>query len=469
MAKTAQDVLRQIQDEGIELIDLKFVDLHGKWQHLTVHRDLIDADSFGEGVAFDGSSIRGWKAINESDMAMVPDPDTAWIDPFYSHKTLSLICSIQEPRSGQPYGRCPRALAQKALEYLDGTGIADTAFFGPEPEFFVFDDVRYRSENGTSFYSVDSIEAPWNTARLEEGGNLANKIQLKEGYFPVAPNDTLQDMRTEMILTMAALGVPIEKHHHEVATAQHELGMKFAELISAADNVMIYKYVVRNVARKYGKTATFMPKPVFGDNGSGMHVNLSLSKNGKNIFWDPKGEDNLAEIAWSFVDRLLNNANDICLIMNSSVNAYRRLDPHFEAPNQIKASAVDRTSMVRIPLGNEKSARIEVRTVAPDSNPYMTFLAILATGLNGPMTETLNSENRRSRTRFLPGNVYDAIRLMKGSTFVSEIFGEENKEKFLERKLFSADRCPKELGTVVKTSEVIFHHEVTNQYLLSKF
>ena len=209
MAKTAQDVLRLIQDDGIELIDLKFVDLHGKWQHLTVCKDLIDADAFSDGVAFDGSSIRGWKAINESDMAMVPDPSTAWIDPFYSHKTLSLICSIQEPRSGLPYGRCPRALAQKALDHLASTGIADTAFFGPEPEFFVFDDVRYTSGSGSSFYSVDSIEAPWNTARLEEGGNLAYKIQLKEGYFPVSPNDTLQDMRTEMLLTMGSLGVPI--------------------------------------------------------------------------------------------------------------------------------------------------------------------------------------------------------------------------------------------------------------------
>ncbi|MFZ9534717.1 MAG: glutamine synthetase beta-grasp domain-containing protein, partial [Vulcanococcus sp.] len=243
MAKTAQDVLRQIKDEGIELIDLKFIDLHGKWQHLTVTPDLVEEEAFTEGVAFDGSSIRGWKAINESDMAMVPDPNTAWIDPFYGHKTLSLICSIQEPRSGKPYARCPRALAQKALDYLGSTGLADTAYFGPEPEFFVFDDVRYKSANGSSFYSVDSIENPWNTDRIEEGGNLANKIQLKEGYFPVAPNDTLQDMRTEMLLTMGSLGVPIEKHHHEVATAQHELGMKFAELISAADNVMIYKYV----------------------------------------------------------------------------------------------------------------------------------------------------------------------------------------------------------------------------------
>ncbi|MFM8975373.1 MAG: glutamine synthetase beta-grasp domain-containing protein, partial [Vulcanococcus sp.] len=252
MSKTAQDVLRQIKDEGIELIDLKFVDLHGKWQHLTVCEDLIDEAAFTEGVAFDGSSIRGWKAINESDMAMVPDPNTAWIDPFYSHKTLSLICSIQEPRSGKPYARCPRALAQKALDYLGSTGLADTAYFGPEPEFFIFDDVRYKSTNGSSFYAVDSIEAPWNTDRVEEGGNLANKIQLKEGYFPVAPNDTLQVIRSEMLLTMGALGVPIEKQHHEVATAQHELGIKFAELISAADNVMIYKYVVRNIAKKYG-------------------------------------------------------------------------------------------------------------------------------------------------------------------------------------------------------------------------
>ncbi len=223
MSPTAQDVLRRIKEEGIELIDLKFVDLHGKWQHLTVCEDLIDEASFTTGVAFDGSSIRGWKAINESDMDMVPDPATAWIDPFYSHKTLSLICSIKEPRSGLPYARCPRGLAQKALDYLASTGLADTAYFGPEPEFFIFDDVRYKSSNGSSFYQVDSIEAPWNSDRIEEGANLAYKIQLKEGYFPVAPNDTLQDIRSEMLLTMGSLGVPIEKQHHEVATAQHEL------------------------------------------------------------------------------------------------------------------------------------------------------------------------------------------------------------------------------------------------------
>ena len=212
MGKSPQDVLRQIKDEGIELIDLKFTDLHGKWQHLTVTSDMVEAESFTSGLAFDGSSIRGWKAINESDMAMVPDASTAWIDPFYRHKTLSLICSIQEPRSGEPYSRCPRALAQKALNYLESTGLADAAFFGPEPEFFIFDDVRYNSGEGGCFYSVDTIEAPWNTGREEEGGNLAYKIQLKEGYFPVAPNDTAQDIRSEMLLQMGELGIPIEKH-----------------------------------------------------------------------------------------------------------------------------------------------------------------------------------------------------------------------------------------------------------------
>ena len=235
MAKTAQDVLRLIKEEGIELIDLKFTDLHGKWQHLTVCQDLIDPESFTEGLAFDGSSIRGWKAINASDMAMVPDPSTAWIDPFYRHKTLSLICSIQDPRTGEPYERCPRALAQKALAYLSSTGLADMAYFGPEPEFFLFDDVRYHSAEGGCSYSVDTIEAGWNTGRVEEGGNLAYKIQVKEGYFPVAPNDTAQDIRSEMLLKMAELGIPTEKHHHEVAAAQHELGLKFDTLTSIAD------------------------------------------------------------------------------------------------------------------------------------------------------------------------------------------------------------------------------------------
>ncbi len=267
---------------------------------------MIEEDSFTEGLAFDGSSIRGWKAINASDMSMVPDASTAWIDPFYKHKTLSMICSIQEPRSGEPYDRCPRSLAQKALKYLESTGIADTAFFGPEPEFFLFDDVRYDSKEGSCFYSVDTIEAPWNTGRIEEGGNLGYKIQYKEGYFPVSPNDTAQDIRSEMLLLMGELGIPTEKHHHEVAGAgQHELGMKFDSLINSADNVMTYKYVVRNVAKKYGKTATFMPKPVFNDNGTGMHVHQSLWKSGQPLFFGEGAYANLSQTARWYISVMM--------------------------------------------------------------------------------------------------------------------------------------------------------------------
>jgi len=385
MAPTAQDVLRRIKEEGIELIDLKFVDLHGKWQHLTVCEDLIDEAAFAQGVAFDGSSIRGWKAINESDMDMVPDPATAWIDPFYSHKTLSLICSIREPRSGQPYGRCPRALAQKALDYLGSTGLADTAYFGPEPEFFIFDDVRYKSTNGTSFYQVDSIEAPWNNDRIEEAGNLAYKIQLKEGYFPVAPNDTLQDMRSEMLLTMGSLGVPIEKQHHEVATAQHELGIKYSELISAADNVMIYKYVVRNIAKKYGKTATFMPKPIFGDNGSGMHVHQSLWKAGQPLFFGEGTYANLSQTARWYIGGLLKHAPSFLAFTNTTTNSYKRLVPGFEAPVNLVYSQGNRSAAVRIPLTgpNPKAKRLEFRSGDALSNPYIGFAAMLMAGIDG--------------------------------------------------------------------------------------
>ncbi|OUT69906.1 MAG: type I glutamate--ammonia ligase [Synechococcus sp. TMED19] len=385
MAKTPGDILRQIKDEGIELIDLKFTDVHGKWQHLTVHRDLVEEESFSEGLAFDGSSIRGWKAINESDMAMVPDASTAWVDPFYSQKTLSLICSIQEPRSGQPYDRCPRALAQRAINHLASTGLADTAFFGPEPEFFVFDDVRFKSGNGTSFYSVDSVEAPWNSDRHEEGGNLANKIQLKEGYFPVGPNDTLQDMRSEMLLTMAQLGIPIEKHHHEVATAQHELGMKFAELITAADNVMIYKYVVRNVARKYGRTATFMPKPIFADNGSGMHVHQSLWKGGQPLFFGENTYADLSQTARWYIGGLLKHAPSFLAFTNPTTNSYKRLVPGFEAPVNLVYSQGNRSAAVRIPLTgpSPKAKRLEFRSGDALANPYLAFSAMMMAGLDG--------------------------------------------------------------------------------------
>ena len=386
MAKTPQDVLRQIKDEGIELIDLKFTDLHGKWQHLTVCTDLLEEESFTEGLAFDGSSIRGWKGIQASDMAMVPDASTAWVDPFYRHKTLSMICSIQEPRTGLPYERCPRALAQRALDYLSSTGLADMAFFGPEPEFFLFDDVRYNSSAGGSFYSVDTIEAGWNTGRLEEGGNLAYKIQEKEGYFPVAPNDTAQDIRSEMLLLMGQLGIPIEKHHHEVAGAgQHELGMKFAELIQAADNVMTYKYVVRNVAKKYGKTATFMPKPVFNDNGSGMHVHQSLWKGGQPLFYGEGTYANLSQTARWYIGGILKHAPAFLAFTNPTTNSYKRLVPGFEAPVNLVYSEGNRSAAVRIPLTgpSPKAKRLEFRSGDALANPYLAFSAMMMAGLDG--------------------------------------------------------------------------------------
>jgi len=386
MSKTPQDVLSQIKDEGIELIDLKFTDIHGKWQHLTLTSDMIEEDSFTEGLAFDGSSIRGWKAINASDMSMVPDATTAWIDPFYKHKTLSMICSIQEPRSGEPYDRCPRSLAQKALNYLDSTGIADTAFFGPEPEFFLFDDVRYDSKEGGCFYSVDTIEAPWNTGRIEEGGNLGYKIQYKEGYFPVAPNDTAQDIRSEMLLLMGELGIPTEKHHHEVAGAgQHELGMKFDSLINSADNVMTYKYVVRNVAKKYGKTATFMPKPVFNDNGTGMHVHQSLWKAGQPLFFGEGAYANLSQTARWYIGGILKHAPSFLAFTNPTTNSYKRLVPGFEAPVNLVYSEGNRSAAVRIPLTgpSPKAKRLEFRSGDALANPYLAFSVMMLAGIDG--------------------------------------------------------------------------------------
>ncbi|MCP9800507.1 type I glutamate--ammonia ligase [Synechococcus sp. RedBA-s] len=386
MANPAQDVLRRIREEGIELIDLKFADLHGQWQHLTVCTDLLEEDSFETGLAFDGSSIRGWKAIHESDMAIVPDPTAAWIDPFLRHKTLSLICSVQEPRSGEPYGRCPRSLARRALAHLAGTGLADTAYFGPELEFFLFEDVRYGSSPGGSFYSVDSIEAPWNSGRLEEGGNLAYKMRAKEGYFPVPPSDTFQDIRSEMLLTMAQLGVPIEKHHHEVAAAgQQELGIRFSELINSADNVMIYKYVVRNVARKYGRTATFMPKPVFDDNGSGMHVHQSLWREGQPLFYGLGTYADLSQTARWYIGGLLRHAPSLLAFTNPTTNSYKRLVPGFEAPVNLVYSQGNRSAAVRIPLSgdNPRAKRLEFRSGDAMANPYLAFSALLMAGLDG--------------------------------------------------------------------------------------
>ncbi|QEQ00953.1 type I glutamate--ammonia ligase [Thermosynechococcus sp. CL-1] len=381
---TPQEILNLINSK-YELIDLKFIDMPGTWQHLTVHKSQIDESSFTEGVPFDGSSIRGWKAINESDMMMVPDPDTAWEDPFMKEPTLSMICTIKDPRTGELYDRCPRSIATRAIEYLKATGIGDTAYFGPEAEFFVFDDVRYDQNQKSGYYYVDSIEGVWNTGREEEGGNLGYKIRGKEGYFPVAPTDTLQDLRTEMLLTMAKCGVPIEKHHHEVATGgQCELGFRFGTLIQAADWLMTYKYCVKNVARKHGKVATFMPKPVFNDNGSGMHTHQSIWKDGQPLFWG-EGYANLSQIALWYIGGLLKHAPALLAFTNPTTNSYKRLVPGFEAPVNLAYSQGNRSASVRIPLTgpNPKAKRLEFRCPDATSNPYLAFAAMLCAGIDG--------------------------------------------------------------------------------------
>ncbi|MBW4501428.1 MAG: type I glutamate--ammonia ligase [Scytonema hyalinum WJT4-NPBG1] len=381
---TPQEVLKRIQDNNIQMIDLKFIDTPGTWQHLTVYHNQIDETSFTDGVPFDGSSIRGWKAINESDMAMVLDPNTAWIDPFMKEPTLSIICSIKEPRTGEWYSRCPRVIAQKAVDYLVSTGIGDTAFLGPEAEFFIFDDVRFDQTAHQGYYYVDSVEGRWNSGK-EEGPNLGNKPGYKQGYFPVPPTDTFQDIRTEMLLTMAECGVPIEKQHHEVATGgQCELGFRFGKLIEAADWLMTYKYVIKNVAKKYGKTVTFMPKPIFGDNGSGMHTHQSIWKDGQPLFAGDKYAG-LSDMALHYIGGILKHAPALLALTNPTTNSYKRLVPGYEAPVNLAYSQGNRSASIRIPLSgtNPKAKRLEFRCPDATSNPYLAFAAMLCAGLDG--------------------------------------------------------------------------------------
>ncbi len=384
---TPQEVLKRIQDEKIQLIDLKFIDTVGTWQHLTVFHNQIDETAFTDGVPFDGSSIRGWKAINESDMTMVLDSNTAWIDPFMEVPTLSIICSIKEPRTGEWYNRCPRVIAQKAVDYLVSTGLGDTAFFGPEAEFFIFDSARFAQTANEGYYFLDSAEGAWNSGKAgtDEKPNLAYKPRFKEGYFPVSPTDSFQDIRTEMLLTMEQLGVPIEKHHHEVATGgQCELGFRFGKLLEAADWLMIYKYVIKNVAKKYGKTVTFMPKPIFGDNGSGMHCHQSIWKDGKPLFAGDKYAD-LSEMALYYIGGLLKHAPALLAITNPSTNSYKRLVPGYEAPVNLAYSQGNRSASIRIPLSgtNPKAKRLEFRCPDATANPYLAFAAMLCAGLDG--------------------------------------------------------------------------------------
>jgi len=380
----SDNVMKMIKDNGVKFIDFRFTDTRGKEQHVSMPTHQVDADMFTDGKMFDGSSIAGWKGINESDMILMPEADTAVMDPFTDEPTLILTCDIVEPSTGQGYERDPRSLAKRAEAYLASTGIADTAYFGPEPEFFVLDDVRWGADMSGAFYKVDSQEAEWNSERVYEDGNIGHRPGMKGGYFPVPPVDSLNDMRGAMCLAMEEMGVITEVHHHEVATAgQCEIGTKFSTLVKRADWNQILKYCVHNVAHIYGKTATFMPKPLVGDNGSGMHVHQSLAKDGQNLF-SGDGYGGLSETALFYIGGIIKHARSLNAFTNASTNSYKRLVPGFEAPVMLAYSARNRSASIRIPyVSNPKGRRIEVRFPDPTANPYLAFSAMLMAGLDG--------------------------------------------------------------------------------------
>jgi glutamine synthetase len=373
-----------IKSEDVKFVDLRFTDTRGKEQHVSLPAGVVDEALFQDGKMFDGSSIAGWKGIEASDMVLMPEADTAVMDPFADENTLIVRCDILEPATMQGYERDPRSVAKRAEAYLKSTGIADTAFFGPEPEFFVFDDVRWGSSMGGSFYKVDSDEAQWNSERVFEDGNMGHRPSVKGGYFPVPPVDSLNDLRAAMCLALEEMGVPVEVHHHEVATAgQCEIGTRFGPLVRRADMNQITKYVIQNVAHAYGKTATFMPKPLVGDNGTGMHVHQSLSKDGTNIFAGDKYAG-LSDTALYYIGGIIKHARALNAFTNASTNSYKRLVPGFEAPVMLAYSAKNRSASIRIPHdANPKGRRIEVRFPDSTGNPYLSFAAMMMAGLDG--------------------------------------------------------------------------------------
>ena len=401
MDERIKRIFELIEEKEIEFVDLRFTDFPGSWQHFTLPASRFAEDSFSDGIGFDGSSIRGWKSINESDMVVLPDPDTAFVDPFYKRPTLNIIADVNDPVSGRPYSRDPRFVAKKAEEYLKSTGIADTAYFGPEAEFFLLDDVRFSQDEKSASYSVDSIEGFWNSGKAENP-NLSYKARFKGGYFPVPPTDSLHDLRSEIVSKLVDCGVSPEVQHHEVATAgQSEIDLRFAPLVKMADALSIFKYVVKNTAWAFGKTATFMPKPIFGDNGSGMHVHVSLWKEGRNLFSGPEYAG-LSEIALYFIGGILRHAPALLAFTNASTNSYKRLVPGFEAPVNLAYSRRNRSAAVRIPMYSEKEAarRIEFRCPDATGNGYFTMAAILMAGLDG-------IDNRIDPGEPLDKNIYD--------------------------------------------------------------
>src|SRR5690625_4491516 len=386
MFSTPEELIAYVRDEAVEFIDVRFCDLPGIMQHFNIPARTFDLEAAAEGLMFDGSSIRGFQEIHESDMKLIADPATAFIDPFRKAKTMVLNFSIVDPFTNEPYSRDPRTVAAKAEAYLTSTGIADTAFFGPEAEFYVFDDVRFSTNAHEGYYHIDSIEGAWNTGRAEEDGNRGYKTRYKGGYFPVPPNDQFADMRDTMVKTLSQVGLSVERAHHEVGTAgQQEINYRFSTLLGAADDLMKFKYIIKNVAWQVGKTATFMPKPLFGDNGSGMHLHQSLWKNGEPLFFDESGYGGLSDIARWYIGGLLTHAPAVLAFTNPTVNSYHRLVPGFEAPVNLVYSARNRSACIRVPVTgtSPKAKRIEFRVPDPSGNPYLAFSAMLMAGLDG--------------------------------------------------------------------------------------
>src|ERR1700730_5612153 len=388
--KTAKDVLKLMKDQDVKYVDCRFTDPRGKWQHVTFDIGLFkDEDAFAEGVMFDGSSIAGWKPIHESDMNLMPAPESACIDPFFAETTLAIVCDVLEPTTGEPYNRDPRGMAKKAVGYLKSTGVGDECFFGPEAEFFIFDDVKFKADPYNTGYKIDSAEFPTNSDTNYEGGNLGHRMRTKGGYFPVPPQDSAQDMRGEMLAAMAQMGAKGEKHHHEVGSAQHELSRKFGALTRMADHLQVYKYCIHQVAQSYGKTATFMPKPVFGDNGSGMHVHQSIWKGDKPVFAGNK-YSNLSDECLYYIGGIIKHARTLNAFTNPTTNSYKRLVPGYEAPVLLAYSARNRSAACRIPMYSPepKAKRVEVRFPDPAANPYLAFSAMLMAGLDGILNKT---------------------------------------------------------------------------------
>jgi glutamine synthetase len=380
---TAKEILNLIKEKDVKYVDVRFTDVRGKMQHVTFDIDLVDDDFLNDGTMFDGSSIAGWKAINESDMKLRPDLSTAIIDPFYQQTTLCLFCDVVNPDSGTPYNRDPRSISKAALNYVKASGIGDTVFFGPEAEFFIFDDVKWSTDPHNTGYSYDASELPANTGRTYPEGNMGHRPGTKGGYFPVNPVDSAQDLRGEMLAVMGELGMKPEKHHHEVAPAQHELGLKFDTMVVMADRLQLYKYVIHNVAHAYGKTATFMAKPMFGDNGSGMHVHQSIWGDGKPLFAGDKYAG-LSDMCLWYIGGIIKHAKAINAFSNSTTNSYKRLVPGYEAPVKLAYSARNRSASIRIPhVDSPKAKRLEARFPDPMGNPYLTFVALLMAGLDG--------------------------------------------------------------------------------------